>query len=118
VSLPKIHFRYPVYPDLTTPKGELPRDKRAQACWYFYTLAQNLYERLGKSTEDQFGLLETDLWMNPMYEQQARAVAQLYGLESPDEFGKFWSYVERQAKKMGLPQPKFVYKSPIKVVIH
>lgn len=114
----KIALRYPVYPDLTHPRGELPNDKRAMACWYFYTLAQQLHERLGKSTEDQFGLLDGDQWMDPQYEQIARSVAKLYQLESPDEFAKFWSYVEKQAWRMGYPKPHWSYKSPLKIVIH
>lgn len=111
-------LKYPVYPDLTHPKGFLPRDKRAQACWYFYTLAQQLYERLGKSTEDQFGILEEYPWMDPHYEQLARSITTLYQLESPDEFAKFWPQVEKQARHMGYPIPKAVYKAPLKVVIH
>ena len=75
-------LKYPVYPDLTTPNGELPNDIRAQACWYFYTLAQNLYEKLGKSTDDQFGLLDGELWMDPHYVQLARSVAFIYSSSS------------------------------------
>jgi hypothetical protein len=39
----KLHFEYPVYPDLTL----LPKNKWAYACWYYYTLAQKLSEMLG-----------------------------------------------------------------------
>jgi hypothetical protein len=114
----KLHLRHPIYPSLTTPQGELPKDVRAQACWYFYTLAQKLYEQLGDSTEDQFGLLEGERWMDPHYVQLARSVATLYRLESPDEFAKFWPYVERQALALGFPKPKPVYMNPLRVVIH
>ncbi len=114
----KMALRFPTYPDLTTPNGELPDDKRAQACWYFYTLAQNLWEKLGKSTEDQFGLLDGELWMDPHYVQLARSIANLYSLESPDEFAKFWPYVDRQCVVLGFPKPKSEYMNPLRVIIH
>lgn len=113
-----LKLNYPVYPDLTHPDGFLPDDKRAQACWYFYTLAQQLKERLGNSTEDQFGILEGNPWMDPHYAQLARSVATIYSLESPDEFAKFWTYVEKQAAVMGYPEPADVYKNPLRVIIH
>ena len=113
-----MQLNYPVYPDLTHPHGHLPQDKRAQACWYFYTLAQQLYERLGKSTEDQFGILEGNPWMDPHYAQLARSIARLYSLDSPDEFMKFWYNVEKQAESMGYPAPAHVYKKPLQVILH
>jgi hypothetical protein len=55
MSGPSIKFQYPVYPDLTI----LPKDNRAYALWYYYTLAQKLAEFLGDgSAEAQFGILE------------------------------------------------------------
>src|SRR5688572_25109666 len=95
----KLSFTYPTYPSLTIPKGYLPRDNRAYACWYYYTLAQKVYETLGNSTEDQFGLLETDPWLNPQYEQIARTVAMMYGFRDPGEFmeQRFWTVVKQQA---------------------
>jgi len=91
------------FPDMTIPKGLLPSDMRAQACWYFYVLAESARQKVGNSTDDQFGVLEGELWMDKRYEDQARAVAMLYGLESPSEFAKFWPYVRQQALKMGYP---------------
>lgn len=113
-----LKLNYAIYPDLTHPKGFLPDDKRAQACWYFYTLAQQLKERLGDSIDDQFGILEGNPWMDPHYAQLARSVAMIYQLESPDEFAKFWHYVKLQADSMGYPEPHPVYMNPLQVVIH
>jgi hypothetical protein len=97
------------FPGITIPNGKLPSDMRAQACWYFYVLAQSAKELVGNSTEDQFGLLEENLWMDKRYEAQARAVAKLYSLESPSEFAKFWPYVRQQALDMGYPIPDNEY---------
>lgn len=105
----KANFTPPIFPDHTTPKGALPREMGAQACWYFYLMAQKQKERVGKSTEDQFGLLETDRWMDKHYVQLARTIATVYGLESPDEFAKFWTYVKQEAWICGLPIPADEY---------
>lgn len=110
----KLNLQYPTFPDLTHPNGYLPNDKRAQACWYFYTIAQKAKEDIGESTEDQI-LLETDRWMDPMYENQARSVALMYQLESPDEFLKFFGFVEKQALDMGLPRPSPKYMRPLRI---
>lgn len=111
----KINFTYPIYPELT----ELSKDKRAQACWTFYTLAESLRQKLGNSTEDQFGLLESELWMDPHYVQIASSVALRYQLDSPDEFAKAWPDVRRQAKVLGYPAPHDVYVrlSPRRIII-
>ena len=97
------------YPDLTEPLGRLPNDKRAQACWYFYTIAEKSRQMIGHGDlgqgTAQFGLLDDHLWMDKRYVDQARAVATLYGLDSPDEFAKFWPYVQSQAADMGYPEP-------------
>lgn len=109
----KVQLTYFEYPQLTYPNGHLPRDKRAQACWYFYTLAQKVKENVGDSTEDQI-ILEGELWMDHNYEQIARSVATLYQLESPAEFMKFWSYVARVAEEYHLPPPADEYMRPMK----
>lgn len=111
----KIKFQYPVYPDLTYPNGFLPDDKRAQACWYFYTIAQHAKETVGEGPESQI-ILEGELWMDKRYEQQARTVATMYQLESPDEMFKFWNQVQMQALSLGLPQPAPEYMRPLKLV--
>jgi len=102
------------FPDLTHPKGALPDDLRAQACWYFYTLAQKQKESVGDSIDDQFGLLEDDLWMDKRYVQTAKTVALMYNLESPDEFLKFFEFVRMEAASRGLPEPAPEYMRPLK----
>lgn len=97
------------FPMLTFPSGHLPSDMRAQACWYFYVLAEEARRAIGHDTESQFGLLDENLWMDLRYESQAKAVATLYGLESPSEFAKFWPHVKRQASSMGYPKPADEY---------
>jgi hypothetical protein len=104
----KIHFQYHVFPSHTVPYGALPDDKRAQACWFFYTRAQQMKEVVGDSTEDQI-ILEGELWMDKRYVELARTVAMMYGLESPDEFAKFWQYVKQEAWVCGLPIPADEY---------
>jgi hypothetical protein len=93
------------FPDHTHPKGALPRLHAAQACWYFYLLAHKIHERVGKSTEDQFGLLDGELWMDKHYVNLARSIAMQYGLESPDEFAKHWDSVRKEARACQLPEP-------------
>lgn len=94
------------FPDLTYPKGPLSPDLRAQACWYFYTLAQKVKEMVGDSTEDQaFRLTDDEPWMDKRYEQIALSVATLYKLDSPSEFAKAWDQVRECARKYRLPEP-------------
>lgn len=111
----KINFEYPVYPDLKV----LPSDKRVYACWYYYTLAQKLYEMLGDSTDDQFGILEGERWMEPQYEQIARSVALIYGFENPGPFmeKRTWDCVRQQALELGLPEPASRIMKPLKLVV-
>lgn len=114
----KLNLQYPVYPMLTTQAGGfLPNEKGAHACWYFYTIAQKSREMIGDHTEDQFGLTEEYRWMDKRYEQQARSVAQLYMLSSPDEFLRFFEYVAKQAAMMGLPEPAPEYMRPLKLIL-
>lgn len=111
----KLNLEYPVYPSLKA----LPNDKRAYACWYYYTLAQKLHEMLGDSTDDQFGILEGERWMDPQFEQIARSVALMYGFENPGPYmeSQFWRAVERQAFELGLPAPAKRIKAPLKLVL-
>lgn len=114
----RLNLTYPVYPELTIQQGgHLPDDKRAFACWYYYTLAQQLYEKLGDSTEDQFGLLEGEPWLNPQYEQIARSVAIRYGFPDPGPFmeDRFWEVVRQQAIQLQLPIPKERYMKPLRI---
>lgn len=119
MNKPKLHLRHPIFPDLLIRNGGcLPDEIGAHACWYYYTLAQKIYEKIGDSTEDQFGLLETDLWLDPHYHQLARSIATLYRLESPDSFMKFREPIARQAAKLGYPEPKNRYMNPMRLVIN
>lgn len=112
---PRITFHYEVYPDHTEPKGFLPDDKRAQACWFFYTRAQITKEIVGDSIDDQI-ITDDSEWMDARYESIARTVAMMYGLPSPDEFMKFWPYVIKEAARHGLPIPSESYMRPLRIV--
>jgi len=113
-----LRLRPIVFPDLTRPRGFLSPDMRSQACWYFYTLAQKMRETVGLSLEDQrFRLLDDDLWMETRYEQLARSVALMYGLESPDEFAKAWDEVRDEARACKLPAPHDTYTRLVPRVI-
>lgn|SRR5574338_229068 len=118
----KMSLKFPTYPDLTIEKGGfLPRDNRAYALWYYYTLAQQLHEKLGKGIEDQFGLLETDRWLDPHYVQIARSIATIYGFKDPSIFmeERFWKVVAQQAISMEYPDPTDRdYTRPLQIVIH
>lgn len=105
----RINFRPNYYPDNTYPKGFLSKDIRAQACWHFYTLAQQMKEKVGDSIEDQFGLHEEYPWMDTHYVQLAKSIALIYGLESPDEFAKAWKEVRLEAARLSLPAPHDSY---------
>lgn len=96
------------FTDHTVPFGVLPNHPGAQACWYFYLLAQKNKEQVGSGPEDQI-LLEGEMWMDKHYVQIARSVALLYQLESPDEFAKFWKEVKQEAWICGLPIPADEY---------
>jgi hypothetical protein len=109
----KINLTPFTYPQLTEPQGYLPDRLEAQACWYYYTLAQSTKELVGNSIDDQI-ILEGQEWMSKRYESQAWAVAKLYGLKDPGEFLKFAKYVWAQAKEMGLPEPATEYMNPIR----
>ena len=116
----KMRMQYPTYPDMIISAGGfLPNDNRAFALWYYYTLAQQLYEKVGDSTEDQFGLLETDPWLDAHYERLARSVALIYGFKDPGVFmeNRFWECVEKQAATMGYPQPKPKYMRPLRIAL-
>jgi hypothetical protein len=105
----KVKFTPPWYPDHTVPNGLLPKDARAQACWHFYTLVQQMKEKVGKSIDDQFGVLEGNPWMDKRYVPVAHSICMIHGLNNPDEFGKFWKYVWAEAKRCKLPEPSPEY---------
>lgn len=108
----KMDLHYFTYPSLKL----IPQNKRGWACWYYYTLAQKLHEQLGESTDDQFGILEHERWMDPHFEQIARTVAMMYGFSDPGEFmqPRFWDAVKRQAYEMHYPAPAQRIMHPLK----
>lgn len=121
MSGPKMRLQFPQYPDLVESKGGyLPHDNRAFALWYYYTLAQQLHERLGNSTDDQFGLTDVDPWMDPQYERIARSIALIYQFKDPDEFmtAGLWEVVTKQAALMGYPDPTGKnYTRPLRLIL-
>jgi hypothetical protein len=124
-----MRLNYPVYPDLVENKGGcLPRDNRAFALWYYYTLAQQLFEKTGgidlhlkggTIEEAQFGLLETDKWLDARYDRIARSVALVYGMKDPGEFmlDGLWECVKAQAHQLKLPTPKDEYMRPLRIAL-
>lgn len=125
----KMRLNYPTYPMLREREGGcLPDDTRAFALWYYYTLAQQLYERVGSLDlhlkggtieEAQFGLLESDKWLDARYDRIARSVAMIYGFKDPGVFmeERFWTCVKAQAKQLKLPTPKEDYMRPLRVIL-
>lgn len=101
----KITLNYFTFPEHTKPSGCLSKDRRSQACWYFYLLAQKQKEIVGESVDDQFAIIEGNPWKDKHYVQTARTVAKMYGLESPSEFMKAWDEVIAEAQRSGLPIP-------------
>jgi len=102
------------------PTGYLPRFKQepaAHACWYFYVLCQQSKEQIGKSIDDQFGLLEGELWLDPHYEKIARTVCMMYGLDSPDDFYPYWERVAAEASRCKLPIPSPVYMKRVRLTL-
>lgn len=90
--------------------GELYRDLRCHACWYYYTLCEKARQRAGDSISDQI-ILEDDAWRDKHYGQVAESVATLYGLKDPGEFLKsdFMKAVEREARRLKMPPPAYEY---------
>lgn len=114
----KLQFTPIVFPDHTDPVGQLSADFRSQACWYFYLHAQKMKEKVaGGDTEQQFGLLDGELWMDTHYVQLAQTVALMYGLASPDEFAKAWDEVRKEAQVSGLPIPHPSYTNLARIVV-
>lgn len=105
----------------TIPKGKLPRDDRAQACWYYYIYAQKNKEN-SKPVEDQI-VLEGFDWYSKQYIELMRHTAFLYGIENPDEITKFWPQViaeierwnQGRGEAQGLPKPakEYMYVDPL-----
>lgn len=89
---------YPIFPTHSIPMGRLPNVPAAQACWYFYTIAHTMYEKVGRGIEDQI-LIEGEMWRTKRYAEQKKGVAMMFGLESPAEFDKFWPKVQQEVAR-------------------
>ena len=121
VVLKDIHFPYFVS-QVKSAGGLLTDDAACHACWYYYVIAHDAYVKVGKGPESQTLVYDVDkvsadskempLWMDKHYAQQARSVAMLYGLNSPDEMFAFWPVVMKEAMRLGMPNPEFEYMNP------
>lgn len=102
----KPRYEYPFYVDMVEPNGHLTLDRRTHACWYYYLLAQKLFEKVGKYIEDQIRY-EGELWKDKRYDDIAKGVSLMYKLDSPADFLKpgIMQLVERQIRLMEFPAP-------------
>lgn len=111
-----IRYEFPVFPDQQEPRGHLTEDVRSHACWYFFVLAEKQRCLVGKSIDDQFGILDGNLWMDTQYVQTARTVATIYGLKDPSEFMQFWPMVTAEALRLGMDPPRDEYMRPLRIL--
>ena len=99
--------------DSQSPEGFLTHELACHACWYFYILCENSKHAVGESIDDQIietrAGEETPLWMDSYYNQQAKSVARLYGLDSPADFQSYWVNVRLEARRLGLTEPSDDY---------
>ncbi len=108
MNLTPLYFR-----DHVAPTGYLTHDMACHACWYYFMLATNAKTAVGKGPEDQIieynaeSLTDVPLWQDTHFNQQAKSVAFLYGLESPDEMFKFWPNVKMECFRLGFPPPAY-----------
>ncbi len=106
------HF---IFKDLMDPAkgGLLSIDKREHACWYYYLIAMKAMMKTGKSTDDQI-LYDDQEWRTNRFASQARSVATLYKLDSPDEFLKCFPLINRQCAILGLPEAHGEIQRPLR----
>lgn len=117
----KMMAQPPIFPMHTQPEGRLPQRLEAQACWYYYMIAQTVKEKTGQSSEDQI-ILEGELWKRRNYIQQKLSISKVYGV-SPDDMDKHWPDVNAEVQRInftkdeacGLPIPSadYMYVSPV-----
>ena len=115
-------YLYPWFESQLPPTGFLLPIKACHACWFYYLLAdkasvtmdQPIHLQILEHGSDVSNLSKDyPLWTEPMYFQQARAVAMIYQLNSPTEFLAFWPQVTLEAARIGTPAPQFKYMNPI-----
>jgi len=96
--------------------GCLPNDVRAHACWYYYLLCDKIKDVVGDELSDQVITFEAGstapAYLDQRYSQTARVVADIYSLDSPDEFLKFRFYTMQEAKRLHMPEPHESYMKP------
>lgn len=104
-----LKLRYPYFVDQIEPKGRLLIQKECHACYYYMIIARNNIMAVGKGPESQIIVIddgeETPLWMDKQLDQQARSVATLYQLESPEEFLVFVPQAMEEMKRQGFEVP-------------
>lgn len=87
--------------------GHLPDVAAAHALFHYYLTA-----RSNQENEQGKGVLLLDGDLDPVhnYKQLWRSIANIHGVD-PNDMGKFWPYVDRQAEKLNLPllagRPRF-----------
>jgi hypothetical protein len=117
----KIELNPMVFVDQMAPTGFLSKDDACHALWYYYILAENGRAAFAGGIENQIiehetGMTAMDpgygLWMDKHYSKQARSVAFLYGLESPEQMWPFWPNVALEANRLMMPAPRDEYKNP------
>lgn len=114
-----IQFNPPTFPDNTIPKGFLPRDMGAQACWWYYILCEKQKMLAGDGPEDQ--IIVEDIhdplpWRDKHYVQTARTIAMVYGV-GVEEMFNYWPAVKDEAFRLGLPEPHPEYINPRRFMI-
>ena len=107
----ELHYDRPYFLDYSFPHGLLHLTPGCQACWYYAMLATK-NKQVNESqmlTEDTW-TGETEAAVEKRYDQLARSVAIIYGLDSPDDFLRYRWLVERQAQSLGFELPEEIWR--------
>lgn len=114
----KLALRYKIFADQIEPQGRLILDKRCHALWYYLVLCEKARLQVGDSIEDQI-IYDDERWLDRNYEQIARTVATLYGLESPSDYWNYWPLVLQEAARLGVTvDPEIRNLHPGSIIIH
>lgn len=87
-----------VFEDHIHPFGLLPRDPRANACWYYCKCAMQMVRGVDEGAELEG---EKDRDIN-LLNNLARNVAAQYSLDSPDDFLLFIDYCHAEAVRLDM----------------